>query len=166
MRVLTMSDLNEGLRHNELRNLIEPLISIDQYKSKSGDDKNVCVVAIKINKENPAKAFSQFLETGIQDAIDVDTSPGPDHNGLYTVFIELERKSTLFEQIEKIIKCILTSDEEVCKISFTSYENKQPQVWDKDLFHTSVLTRSYDYEIKHNPDAKEINDRVKFLNKY
>lgn len=160
-------NLTEGSRENSLRNLIEPLVSIDQYKSKSGDDKNVCVVAVKVNKQAPAKDLSQFLETGIIDAIDVDISPGPDHSGLYTVFIELERNSKMFDLIDRIFSDITTVDNECTdRQTFTSYENKQPQPWNEENFKASVITSSYDYEIAHNPEAKEIKNRIDFLNKY
>lgn len=155
-----------GARENSLRNLIEPLVSVDQYKSKSGDDKNVVVIAIKINKKDPALDLSQFLETGLPDAIDVDLSPGPDHNGLYTVFVELQRNSKTFEMCDKIFKDIKTLDSNLKTITFVSYENKTPQEWSREAFDSSIITSSYDYEIKHNPDAKEIDSRIKFLNKY
>lgn len=158
--------LNEGARNNSLRNLIDALVSIDQFKSKTGDDKNVIVVAIKINKKDPAHELSQFLESGLTDAIDVDISPGPDHNGKYTVFVELERNSRAFEMCERIINDIRVVDNTIETVSFTSYENKQPQEWSKEAFESSVITSSYDYVIKHDPDAREIDSRIKFLNKY
>lgn len=154
------------LRENSLKNLIQPLLSVDQYKSKSGDDKNVVVVGIKVNKNEPAQDLSQFLETGIPDAIDVDISPGPDHNGFYTVFVELQRNSKLFDAIERIVNDIKVVDHELSDIKFSSYEDKQPQSWSKEAFESSVISSSYDYVIKHDPNAKEINERIKFLNKY
>jgi hypothetical protein len=88
-----------SIQHNDLVDLIEPIISIDQYKSKVGDDKNIVVVAFSIKDPDPAKDLSQFIETG-HETVDVDVSPGPDKDGLYKVFVELERNSKLFDSID------------------------------------------------------------------
>lgn len=161
-----MSDLNEGIKNNDLRGLIKNVVSIDQYKSKSGDDKNVCVLAIKINKNDPAKDLSQFLETGVLSAIDVDISPGPDKDGYYTVFVEFSRDSKLFANIDVVLTDIKQADNDLDVIVYTCYENKSPQEWNKETFENSIITSSYDYVLKHDPDARAISERIKFLNKY
>ena len=166
MRRLEMDDLNEGIKHNDLRGLIKNVVSIDQYKSKSGDDKNVCVLAIKINKFDPAKDLSQFIETGVLSAIDVDTSPGPDKDGYYTVFVEFSRDSKLFANIDVVLTDMKQADNALGTMVFTCYENKSPQEWNKESFDNSIITSSYDYVLKHDPDAVAISERIKFLNKY
>ena len=40
------SKVNESIQHNDLKDLINPVISIDQYKSKIGADTNIIVVGI------------------------------------------------------------------------------------------------------------------------
>ncbi|SVC29464.1 uncharacterized protein METZ01_LOCUS282318, partial [marine metagenome] len=60
-----------SIQNNDLINLIETTFSVDQYKSKVGDDKNIVVVAFDVKDVDPAKDLSQFIETG-HDTIDVD----------------------------------------------------------------------------------------------
>ena len=79
-----------SIQNNDLIDLIKSTFSVDQYKSKIGDDKNVVVLAFEVKDADPAKDLSQFIETG-HDCIDVDVSPGPDKDGNYKVFVELER---------------------------------------------------------------------------
>ena len=37
--------LNEGLEYGDLTDTIDPVFSIDRYRSKMGDDDNIVVVA-------------------------------------------------------------------------------------------------------------------------
>lgn len=156
----------ESIHENDLRDLISNVISIDQYKSKIGDDKNVCVVAIKVNNQNPASDLSQFIETGFKDAVDVDISPGPDKDGRYTVFVELNRDSKLFKTIDGLLNDLKQVDHSLENFKFMAYENKTVQDWNEENFRASVISDSYEYVLKHNPNAKAISERIRFLNDY
>ena len=74
--------LTEGIQHNDLTNLISDTVSIDQFKSKIGNDENVVVIAFEIMDKDPAKDLSNFLETG-HEALDIDISQGPNKNNKY-----------------------------------------------------------------------------------
>ena len=104
------SNLNESIQHNDLRDLINPVISIDQYKSKVVADTNIIVVAVKIKGDEPSQDLSQFLETGNADALDVDIGPGPDDDGFYTVFVEFNRNSKAFNNIDRVVADLMQVD--------------------------------------------------------
>ena len=159
------SGLNESIKHNDLRGLIAPLVSIDQYKSKVGKDENVAVVAFKIKDTDPAQDLSQFIESGY-DCLDVDVSPGPDSDGIYTVFVELERNSKLFDIIDSMLNDIKQVDNELDGWAFLAYETDGVLAWNEENFNANVISDSYEYVMKHNPEAKAISERMKFLNKY
>jgi hypothetical protein len=160
------NQLNENIKHNDLNALIQPIVSIDQYKSKIGDDANIVVVAFKVLDIDPAKDLSQFLESGHPSALDVDISPGPDPEGNYTVYVELDRNSRLYDVLEEILTDVQRVDNNIKEFMFTSYKEKMPKEWSKENFEQSVITSSYDYTVKYNPDAVAISERIKFLNKY
>lgn len=159
------SDLNESVKHNELRGLIAPLVSIDQYKSKLGKDENVAVVAFKINGKNPAMDLSQFIESGY-DTLDVDVSPGPDSDGIYTVFVELERNRKLFKTIDTMLNDVKQVDNELTGWAFMAYETDGVLAWNEKNFQANVIDDSYKYVLAHNPEAKAIKERMEFLTKY
>lgn len=159
------SEINEGVKKNDLKGHIKNTISVDQYKSKLGEDKNVVVLAIKVKDKFPAQDLSQFLESALK-LLDVDVSPGPDKEGYYTVYTELERDSRTYSKIQRLLDDTARLDEELDGWMFTSYENKMPEPWSEEAFNANVITSSYDYEIKHNPEAAQIAERMKFLNKY
>lgn len=159
--------INEAIKNNDLRGLVSNLVSIDQYKSKMGEDKNMVVVAFKVKDKDPAYDLSQFIETGYTNKVlDVDVSSGPNKDGDYTVYVEAPRDSKLYDTVGSILNDITHVDEEVGSWVFTSYENKSPLEFTKENFSTWVLTSSYDYVVKHDPKAKEISERIKFLNNY
>tara|TARA_R110002074_G_scaffold57366_4_gene141284 strand:+ start:1080 stop:1577 length:498 start_codon:yes stop_codon:yes gene_type:complete len=158
--------LNEAVQHNDLRGLVSNVVSIDQYKSKIGYDKNIVVVAIEVNHIEAASDLSQFIETGHKDALDVDVSVGPTPEGKYTVFIEYTRSNFLFRLIDVMLQDILNIDNEVESWKFVAYKDTIPKDWTSEEFEQSVHTSSYEYVIAHDPDAKVISERIKFLNSY
>lgn len=159
-------NLNESVASNDLRGLVGDLVSIDQFKTKLSDDENALVIAFKVSGKEPAEDLSQFIETGFT-ALDVDVSPGPDEDGMYTVFVEVERKSDLFDKISVILDDVQRVDNDIEKWMFVSYENKtDPQEFNKENFDANIITSSYDYVVKYNEDAQALSERIKFLNKY
>jgi hypothetical protein len=163
--MMPSDQIKESVQNNDLKALIDATISLDQYKSKVGKDSEIIVMAIKCMDEEPAKDLSQFLETG-HKTLDVDISPGPDQEGKYTVFIEMERDSEAFKKIDDMLEDIKRVDNEIEEYMFTSYENKEPQPFNKETYQTSVLDSPVKYETEHNPEAKAVAERMKFLNTY
>lgn len=159
------STINEGAEYNDLRGLVHRTVSIDQYKSKVGKDNNIVVIAFKIMEKHPANDVVQFLESGFE-SYDVDVSPGPDGDGMYTVFVEVDRNHKLYEIVESMITQLKNLDNEFENVMFTSYEHKMPQDFSKENFENSVISDSYEYTIKHNPEAKKLEERIKFLKDY
>ena len=94
--------LNEGLRSNDLENMILPIIDIDSCRSKMGEDRDVCVLSLIVKDRNPAKDIMEFVEKGYNFVLDADVSAGEDDRGQYHVFIELSRTPKLAEQIKEL----------------------------------------------------------------
>lgn len=159
------SNINENIKHNDLAGLVKSDFSVDQYKSKLGEDENVIVIAFTVMDLDPAQELSQFLESG-HDVIDIDVSTGPNADGHYSVFVEISRNSEAFNKIDKLVKDVERADNEFAKSRFTSYEDKSPRLWNEDNFTKNVMTDSYEYVMKHNPEAKAISERINFLRKY
>ena len=165
--VIKKNDLKESVKENDLRSLIHNEVSIDQYKSKLGKDEKVIVLGIKVKDQDPAKDLSQFIESKLdEDVLDVEVSPGPNEDGDYTVFVEVKRHSNAYDVIEGILRDITKVDNDFMDVMFKAYENKTSQPFNKDNFEHAVITDARDYQLQHNPEAKEIAERMKFLTKY
>lgn len=98
--------LFEGLRAGDLKDMISPIFSLDQYKSKMGEDKDVVVVAFKVKEKMAAMDLMEFIEKGYQFVLDADMSSGEERDGRYSVFVELERTTSVPQQILSMVEGI------------------------------------------------------------
>jgi hypothetical protein len=96
-------NIYEGLRAGDLKELVLPLISIDEYKSKLGNDKEVIVVAFFVEDEDPANDLSRFIEKGANKILDTEPSPAPNEDGYYLVFVEYPRGDKFPEELMELI---------------------------------------------------------------
>ena len=95
--------LNEGLRTNDLKNLVYPVFEVDTYRSKMGEDRDVCVVSFTVKDRSPARDLMEFIEKGFHQVLDADISSGENENGEYFVFVEFKRTPTLAEDIKSLL---------------------------------------------------------------
>jgi hypothetical protein len=94
--------LNEGLRPDDLNDLVHPIFEVDSFRSKMGEDQDVCVVSFKVVDRSPAKDLMEFIEKGYDFVLDADVSSGEDNNGEYSVFVEISRNTKLAENIKEL----------------------------------------------------------------
>jgi hypothetical protein len=94
--------LNEGLRSDDLKEMVESTFVIDNFRSKMGEDRDVCVLTFTVKDRAPARDFMEFVEKGYSFVLDADVSSGENDKGEYAVFIELPRTPKLAEQIKDI----------------------------------------------------------------
>lgn len=94
--------LKEGLRPLDLEGMVHDLFEIDVYKSKMGDDRDVCVLSFRVKDRMPAVDMMEFIEKGFGFVLDADVSAGENEDGEYHVFVELPRKPKLSEYIKEI----------------------------------------------------------------
>lgn len=96
--------LNEGLFSGDLENFVSDLFTIDQYKSKMGEDQDITVLGFRVKEKNPAIDLMEFIEKGYDFILDADISSGEEMDGQYQVFVEIERTPNLSEQIQSILE--------------------------------------------------------------
>lgn len=94
--------LGEGLRSLDLQEMIYPTFEVDTYRSKMGEDRDVCVLSFTAKDRGPARDMMEFVEKGYSFVLDADISSGENDNGEYTVFVELSRSPRLSEQIHDL----------------------------------------------------------------
>jgi hypothetical protein len=94
--------LNEGLRPLDLKEMVYPTFEVDTYRSKMGEDRDVCVVSFQVKDRAPAKDLMEFIEKGYHFVLDSDISSGENENGEYSVFVELSRNTRLADHIKEI----------------------------------------------------------------
>lgn len=94
--------LNEGLRPMDLKEMVHTTFDVDTFRSKMGEDQDVCVVSFKVKDRSPAKDLMEFIEKGYPFVLDADVSSGEDNKGEYSVFVEISRTPKLSEQIQEL----------------------------------------------------------------
>jgi len=99
---MTTRILREGLRPNDLEDMVHNIFEIDAFQSKMGEDKDVCVLSFRLDDRNAAKDLMEFIEKGYSFVLDSDVSSGEDNNGRYHVFVELPRDRQLPENVKEI----------------------------------------------------------------
>lgn len=77
----------EGMWANDLEDLLQPLVSIDEYESKV--DENAIALGFFVNDRDAADDLNRFIQKSSVPLLDSDVSPAPDQRGYYIVFCEL-----------------------------------------------------------------------------
>ena len=98
--------LFEGLRLKDLKGFVSDVFTIDQYKSKMGEDKDITVIGFKVNDKFPATDLMEFIEKGYPYVLDADMSSGEEQDGHYQVFVEMERNKNLPKQLHNLLRGI------------------------------------------------------------
>lgn len=136
---LTNSNLNEGLRAGDLRDLLIPVLSIDEYESKISSNAEVIVVGFFIETEEAADDLSRFINRSANAMLDTDVSPAPTESGYFVMFVEFTRDAAAFESIQNI----LIEIQNVVNIkesdwTFKGYQTTEIKEFNEQNFNESV----------------------------
>ena len=120
-----MQIVKEGLKAGDLDGVVSKRFSVDQFKSKMGDDRNIMVLAFTVDGMAPAKDLERFAETGYKEVLDADATPGTLEDGKHRVFIEFARVEAVDQHIRKFLDDLkkLTNIE---TFEFTYHKNRTP----------------------------------------
>lgn len=95
--------ISEGLRAGDLAETIYPHFEVDSFRSKMGEDQDVCVVTFQSKDRYPAKDMMEFIEKGYNFVLDADVSAGENEEGEYSIFVEMERTKNIAENIMEML---------------------------------------------------------------
>lgn len=95
--------IQEHLRENDLRHFVKNIFEIDSHASKIGDDRNIVVLSFTVTDRDPANDLEHFIEMGYSFVLDADVSPGETDEGVYRVYVEIERSRKIAKQISYIL---------------------------------------------------------------
>jgi hypothetical protein len=148
--------LRENLERGDLKRLVHNELHIDEYKSKMGDDADVCVVSFKVNGKQPSTDLVNFIEKGYEYVLDADVSSGEKEGGDYLVFVELDRTSELPQQIIKIMEDILNlTEQKLSDWRVRYYRSKKDHDLSEDTLSEIVSLTPEEYSAKYNDDEEE-----------
>lgn len=155
------SDLTEGLESLDLENLVSADVTIDEYKSKMGDDESTVVLAFKVASKLPAQDLMSFIEKSYDWILDADVSSGELDDGSYLVFVEFERNS----QIPKNLINMFTDLVNLTGIELTSwtlkYHKPSAQIKLSQEAIAELIPLSAEDYLQKKRNAKQDLDKLK-----
>ena len=150
--------LRENLEYGDLKRLVHNELHIDEYKSKMGNDDEVCVVSFKVGGKQPAADLVAFIEKSYDYVLDADVSSGEKEDGDYLVFVEIPRTPELPEQIVQMIKDVLNLTEqtqEEWRVRY--YKSTEEHPLDADALKTVIPLTPEEYA-SHYGSGEEDSD--------
>jgi len=150
-----------GLREHDLKDCIENIFEIDSYKSKMGDDKDICVLSFSAITEQSAKDLENFFEKGYPFVLDADATSGEQKDGTYKVFVEIERGRETPERIAELLDGITKLTDQEYK--FRYYKGFRSMPATLDTFNETIPLDADSYGIKVNEN--NMDNYKNFFNK-
>ena len=158
-----MTLVNEGLKAGDLEGVVEKRFSVDQYKSKMGDDKNILVLGFIVDGQAPARDLERFAEVGYKSVLDADATPGTLEDGKHRVFIEFARTPEVVPQIIAFLEDLkkLTNIEE---FEYTYHKGNTATVVSIATMGEAIPTTPEAYEQRVN--EMRVGEARNFFDKY
>lgn len=91
----------EGLRAKDLKDLVLPLISVDEYESRISE--KAIVIGFLVHDKDAADDLNRFIQKSAINVLDTDVSPAPDQHGYYFVFIEIMNDAKFSKAVDSLI---------------------------------------------------------------
>ncbi len=102
---MTKRIYERALRPLVLKDLIHPIISVDEYTPKI-DESNIVVLFQVLDNFDAAYDLSSFIERSPVDVIDTEAAETPNVDGRYQVFVEFERNGEFPAKLVALMKSI------------------------------------------------------------
>jgi hypothetical protein len=131
-----MKQLNEGLHYHDMENQITPILGIDQFKSKIGDDSEIIVLNFIVKYQAVGEDLVDWLERGYDWIIDAEVSPGEVLDGKFYVYAEMNRRGTAPRRIIEMLEDLET-------LTDISIDNWKIKIDDKTLDATRELLEQH-----------------------
>lgn len=150
--------LRENLENGDLRRLVHTELHIDEYKSKMGDDADVCVISFKVSGKEPSSDLVSFIEKGYDFVLDADVSSGEKEGGDYLVFVELDRTSELAAQIIKVMQDLMNlTGQNINDWRVRYYKSTEDHELDEETLRTLIPLSPKLYSAKFDTEQSTID---------
>jgi hypothetical protein len=156
-------NIHEGLKAGDLEGVVNKRFSVDQFKSKMGDDKNILVLSFTVDGHAPAKDLERFAEVGYKSVLDADATPGTMEDGKHKVFVEFAREPSVVKNILAFLEDLkkLTNIEE---FEYTYHKGENPTMVSAGTLAEVVPTTPEAYEMRVN--EMRVSEARHFFDKY
>ena len=151
-----MTIINEGLDYHDFKGQISPVVTVDEYAAKMGEDSDVVTVAFKMNSKLAAEDLVSWLERGYEYILDAAVSDGQITPGKYLVFAEMNRRTTVPEKIIEILEDLKTLTD-LSLEDYTIVVNDQEHKADTAVLKQAIILSPLEYRNKKEKE-EELNE--------
>jgi hypothetical protein len=144
----------EGLEYKDLEGMMKPTIHIDEFAAKMGDDEDIIVVSFFVRDLQAAKDLTAWFEKGYDFVLDADRSPGEIKPSRYLVYVELRRRSTAPQNINRLLDDLSSLTEYSVDDWIMHYED-ETYPWSEDAFARVVPLTPNEYRSAHEAELNE-----------
>jgi hypothetical protein len=153
-----------SLQQYDLKDLVDNILEIDNYKSKMGSDKDIVTVAFATKTKESADDLASFIERGYTFVLDADATSGEQADGTYKVFVEIERDAAVGEQIMELANGLenLTG---MGDIKFRYHKEFRSKPLTLEELNDSVPLESDLYGVDQKGMVESLDNYTNFFNK-
>lgn len=149
--------LRENLEQGDLKRLVHNELHIDEYKSKMGDDADVCVVSFKVTGKEPSADLVSFIEKGYDYVLDADVSSGEKEGGDYLVFVELDRTAELPKQIMQMMEDLMNlTEQDISDWHVRYYKSTKDHDLTEETLEQIIPLSPEAYSAKYDKEDEEL----------
>ena len=152
-----MSRLLEGLQYKDMEGMLKPTIHVDEFAAKMGDDADIIVVSFFVRDKSAAKDLMNWFEKGYDFVLDADKSPGEIKPGRYLVYIEIRRRSTAANHVNRLLSDLETLTEFETDDWTIHYRGKKAP-WSEEAFAEMIPMTPDAYREATDKDLNNIRE--------
>lgn len=150
--------LLENLEKGDLKRLVHPELHIDEYKSKMGDDADICVISFKVAGKEPSIDLVSFIEKGYDFVLDADVSSGEKEGGDYLVFIEIERTPELPDQIIQMMSDVMRlTEQDFADWRVRYHKSAQDHELSADSLRSAIVLTPEKYQARYDKEKNDLD---------
>lgn len=155
--------LREGLDHLDFENQIVPIVSVDEYEAKSGDDDEIITFSFVVKGKAVGEDLCDWLIKGYDYISDCEVSEGELMANRFIVFVETNRRNKAPERLLEILEDLetltdLSLDQWKIKINGEEYEPKL------QIIKQHMITIPLEYRNQHEVDDTDVDIESDDLN--
>ena len=144
----------ENLGYKDMEGMIKPVIHIDEFTAKLGDDDDIIVVSFFVRDQQAAKDLMKWFEKGYDFIIDADRSPGEIKPNRYLVYVEIRRRSVAGAHVQQLLEDLSTLTEFDPEDWTMTYEGVS-MLYSQEEFERVVPLSPKEYRKQHEGDLNE-----------
>lgn len=100
--------ITEGLDFHDMEGQVDPLVTVDEYAAKMGNDSDIVTLSFIVKSELAGNDLVDWFERGYDWILDASVSEGEVEVGKWLVFVEINRRSTVPNRIIELLKDLKT----------------------------------------------------------